>query len=83
MSNAVQTIAIIGGLGALIGLIVGIQTFWIARSLDRLDVDVRELRKEHREDIRLVMETLSEVGLAVTRLDERISRLEHDKEVSP
>ena len=46
MSNTAQTWTIIGGLAVVVGIIVGLQTFWIARSLDaiagRLDrIDVR------------------------------------------
>jgi hypothetical protein len=37
MSNAVQTITIIGGLGTLLALVVGLQTFWIARALDKIE----------------------------------------------
>jgi hypothetical protein len=37
MSNAAQTLTIIGLTTALVGLIVGIQTFWIARALDRIE----------------------------------------------
>lgn len=48
MSNVVQTIATIGGLGALIGL----QTFWIARALDQIDhrIDRIDGRSQTRND---------------------------------
>jgi hypothetical protein len=61
MSNAAQTWATIGG----VGILIGVQTFWIARALDRVDraLDVVERRLERIENM------LRDQGERIARLE--------------
>lgn len=61
MSTTVQTLTIIGGLAAIVSIIVGAQTVWIVRALDRIDK-----RLDRIEDTLLV-----DHAQRITRLEER------------
>jgi hypothetical protein len=66
MSNASQTWTIIGGVVAFVGLLIGVQTFWIVRALDEIGkrLDRIDARLEHIE------------GTTLRGHGERIARLE-------
>jgi hypothetical protein len=88
MSNAVQTVTIIGGLGTLLALVVGLQTFWINRSLGRVEDalkdartelkgEIKETRGELRQEIRDTRDAVSEIKDVLMRdYGERIAKLE-------
>jgi hypothetical protein len=82
MSNAAQTWAIIGGVTAVVGIVVGLQTFWVARSLDKLQDALTELGAklgaeigDTRTEVREVKDVLlREHGQRIARLEERITQ---------
>lgn len=64
MSNAAQTWTIVGATVALISLVIGIMSFWVSRSLDRIEAELREMRTV----------LMREHGERIARLEERLPR---------
>lgn len=69
MSNVAQTWTIIGAFVALLGIVVGLQTFWISRSLDKLEHALGAVGDEVHETRDVL---LRDHGERIARLEERI-----------
>lgn len=52
VSNTAQTLAIIGVVVTLMGVIVGIQSFWIARAFARIEKRLDRIEDAFLQDIR-------------------------------
>jgi hypothetical protein len=77
MSNAAQTIAILGGLVIVVGIVVSLQTFWIARSLDKVDAALGKLDAKIDTGLARLDTRLDELKTEIVRdHGERIARLE-------
>ena len=53
----------------IIGILIGLQTFWVSRSLGRLETSLDDFRAEVHRDLTTHTE-------AITDLRERVARLE-------
>ena len=75
MSNTAQTWTILGAGVALLGLVIGLQTYWVARSLDRLEARVDRLEAAIlalHDDVRQVKDLLlRDYGERLARLEEK------------
>jgi hypothetical protein len=70
MSTA-TTIAVLATMSTIIVAVVGLQTFWISRSLDRLETLLDSFRAEVHAD-------MATHTSAITDLRERVARIESE-----
>jgi type III secretory pathway component EscU len=88
MSNLAATITVIGATLTIVTLAVGLQTFWISRSIGRVEIALKETRDELKTEIKEtrtelkaeIKETREQVGevkdVLLRDYGERIARLE-------
>lgn len=63
-----QAAAVIGSLTPVVGALVGLQTFWISRALDRVDVSLARL---DARILHLEGNVLRDHGERIARLEQR------------
>jgi hypothetical protein len=71
MSNLAQTITVIGTMLVLIATVVGIQTFWISRSISKVEDGLAKVNKTLDE---MKTEIVRDHGERIAKLEERIIR---------
>ncbi|MGD0386293.1 MAG: hypothetical protein ABSB73_09170 [Solirubrobacteraceae bacterium] len=72
MSTLAATITVIGATLAIVSLAVGLQTFWINRSLGRVEDALKDVRTELKGEIK---ETRIEWKGDITKVDVRLDEL--------